>query len=89
MTQQDTTVRFAQAVLRLGGNPDWEYVRAHIEALYESLKDALVVSAGPDTSRLQGEALALRRLINAMDNARETLDRVEASRQGSKTQAIP
>lgn len=79
--------RFAQAVVRLGGDPDWSTVLAHYEAKYEDFKEQLV-TATANQEVIRGQAQAYRALIAEIRGARELLDRLEANRRSGNATGI-
>lgn len=87
MTNKIDAGRHAQAVVRLGGDPDWASVCAHYEARYEDLKEQLV-TATVNQEAVRGQALAYRQILSEIRSARDTLDRLEASRRSGNATGI-
>lgn len=83
-----TAGQFAQAVVRLGGDPDWHTVLGYLDAQYEDLKEQLVSVDGANAETLRGRAQAFRQLRTEIRQARGTLESQEKNRRGAPPTGI-
>lgn len=81
--------RLAQAVVRLGGDADWNCVLDHVEAQYEVLKEQLVTCSITEQETLKGRAQAFRQLRDEFRNARSRLQHLEANKRQDSTFRAP
>ena len=81
--------RFAQACVRLGADPDWNTVLEYLDAQYDDLKERLVGCPEAEQEVLKGKAQFARQLRTEIRAARSRLESLEASRQASRTSALP
>lgn len=86
MTQDSKRVdpaRLAQALIRLGSDPDFALVQEHYGALYEELKEQLVTADPANFSVHSGRAMMLRQLLAEVRGARATLERLATASRGA------